>query len=140
MTMGSFLLPSDPASNSAPPVAGSRAGSATAALASAVKTTAATPPPARRRDPSRRPRIAMHPGVYVRQQAHVLHLHPAKILDALRDLGQEVAAELLERVRPMSDHVAGDQVSDAPEGGAHHDEQRGAHPFPSHGRSSSGQS
>src|SRR5205809_7439888 len=75
MTMGSFLLPSDPASNSAPPLAGSRAGSAAAALASAVKTTAATPPPARRRDPSRRPRIAMHPGVDVRQQAHVLRAH-----------------------------------------------------------------
>src|SRR5947208_6556977 len=72
MTMGSFLLPSDPASNNAPPVAGSRPGSATAALASAVKTTAATPPAARRRDPSRRPGIAMHPGVDVRQQAHVL--------------------------------------------------------------------
>src|SRR5438552_12814306 len=253
MTMGSFLLPSDPASNNAPPVAGSRPGSATAALARAAKTTAAAPPAARRRDPSRRPRIAMHPGVDVRQQAHVLrahldlhavpahvecapvdghvarrrdqvvrpivgrllglelhvveldshvtaqrdrahlvaferdaalaalqvrlaalllheerhprledddlvllleelrvprrdlphhppvlHLHPAKVLDTLRDLGQEVAAKLLERVHPMSDHVAGDQVSDDPEGGAHHDEQRGAHPFPSHGRSNSG--
>ena len=62
-----------------------------------------------------------------------LHLDPAKILDALRDLGQEVPAELLERVGTMGDHVAGDQVPDASQGGAHHDEQRGAQPCPSHG-------
>src|SRR2546426_9591682 len=40
-TMGSFLLPNDPASKSAPPFGGSFAGSAATTPASAVKTSAA---------------------------------------------------------------------------------------------------
>src|SRR5438445_13388396 len=118
--MGSFLLPNDPASKSAPPFGGSFAGPAAATFASAARTNAATsgraragapplpilgsratrrlrrppanpraraepagvaaaPPPAPGR--SRRLRIAMHRGVDVAQQPHVLRadldLHPA---------------------------------------------------------------
>src|SRR5213596_450712 len=104
--MGSFLLPNDPASKSAPPFGGCFAGSAAATPASAVKTSAAAsgraragapglprrprrppeaagargpaevapaPPPAPSR--SRRLGIAVHRGVDVLEQPHVLRAH-----------------------------------------------------------------
>src|SRR6266446_3605832 len=64
--MGSFLLPNDPASKSAPPLGGSFAGSAAATLASAARTSAATsgraragaPPALPRPRPRARPSLA----------------------------------------------------------------------------------
>src|SRR5689334_14378210 len=48
----------------------------------------------------------------------LLHLHATEVLDALRDLGEEVLAELLERLDAAGSHVARHEVPDCSEGGA----------------------
>src|SRR5262249_47089534 len=96
--MGSFLFPNDPVSKSAPPLGGSRAGSAAATLTHTARMTTA-PPPAPGR--SRRLRIAMHRGVDILEQPHVLRAH----------LDLHAAAAHVERA-PVDGHIArrGDQV------------------------------
>src|SRR5262249_53199964 len=64
--------------------------------------------------------------------AALFHLDAAEVLNVLRRLGQKVTPELLQRVHPPGRYAAGNEVADSPEGGGHHEEQRGAQPSPSH--------